>query len=114
MGSEYAKYAVSKRAKEVMEDPEKAYRYARNVIKGRWYQAELTIMKDPESAYVYARDVIRGRWYQAEQFIMNDPEWAHYYVLHVIEGRWPNYGAECKHLRTRSWRSWYIRRIKYD
>ena len=57
--------------KEAMEDPEEAYYYARKIIEGRWYQAELTIMKNPWYAYWYAREVIKGRWPEAEPVILN-------------------------------------------
>ena len=58
-----------KRAKEAIKDPFAAYYYARKIIKGRWYQAELNIMKDPRYAYTYALHVIRGRWPEAEDII---------------------------------------------
>ena len=61
MTSEYVKYVVNERAKEVMEDLDQACRYARDVIKGRWCQAELTIVKDPWYASWYAREVINGQ-----------------------------------------------------
>ena len=75
MASEYARYVVNKRAKKAMEDPRKAYRYAYNVIKGRWCQAEPCIMKDPQSACLYALGVIKGRWPEAEDIIMKDELW---------------------------------------
>ena len=89
MASEYAKYVVDERAKKTMEDPGKAHRYARDVIKGRWYQAELTIMTDPYWAYCYASEIINGRWPEAESVIMTDPYWAYWYARYVIKGRWP-------------------------
>ena len=57
------KRMTKKCAKEAMEmtDPFAAYEYARKIIKGRWYQAELNIMKDPEYAYKYARKIIEGQ-----------------------------------------------------
>ena len=88
---------ASKRAKEAIEDPKEAYLYARDVIKGRWCQAELTIMKVPQYAYYYhascyARDVIKGRWPEAEPYIMMEPEYAVVYARNVIKGRWPEIG----------------------
>ena len=41
-------------------------------------------MKDPESAYLYARDVIKGRWAEAEPTIMKDPKYAYEYS-HLYE-----------------------------
>jgi len=62
--------------------------YARDVIQGRWAEAEPYIMKKPSSAYWYAKDVIRGRWAEAEPHIMKDPGWAYEYARYVIRGRW--------------------------
>ena len=39
--------------------------------------------------YFYARDIVKGRWPEAEPYIMEDPEWAHWYACNVIRGRWP-------------------------
>ena len=56
-----------------------AYHYARDVIKGRWPEAEVTIAKSPKHAYLYARDVIKGRWPEAEAVIAADPSYAKSY-----------------------------------
>jgi len=72
-----------------MKNPGTAYWYAREVIKGRWPEAEPLIMKDPGTAYNYANRVIRARWPEAEPYIMKNPEWACYYARDVIQGRWP-------------------------
>jgi hypothetical protein len=69
-------------------DAERAYYYAREVIQGRWAEAEPLIMKDPYWAYLYAKHVIRGRWAEAEPYVMKDPEWAYAYAGEVIRGRW--------------------------
>jgi hypothetical protein len=88
----YAKQVIRGRWAEaepyIMEDPYWAYDYARDVIKGRWAEAEPFIMKDPSSAYYYARNVIEGRWAEAEPHIMKYPGWAYYYAKEVIQGRW--------------------------
>jgi len=36
---------------------------------------EEIIMTDPEYAYLYARDVIKGRWKEAEEYIKKDNYW---------------------------------------
>ena len=54
-------------------------RYARDIIKGRWPEAELYIMKDPVWAYCYARDVVKDRWIEAEPCIKKNPGWARLY-----------------------------------
>jgi hypothetical protein len=66
-----------------------AYWYARNVIQGRWPEAEPVIMGNPDAAYQYAQDVIQGRWPEAEPVIMGNPDAAYWYARDVIQGRWP-------------------------
>ena len=63
--------------------------YARDIIQGRWIEAEPFIKKDPEAACHYALHVIKGRWAEAEPYIMKDPKWAYYYTINLIKGRWP-------------------------
>ncbi len=70
-------------------DPNCAYHYAENVIKGRWPEAENIIKTNPESAFNYVREVIKGRWIEAEEVIKTDPEYACYYAQYVIKGRFP-------------------------
>jgi hypothetical protein len=75
--------------KEIAKDPEWAYKYARDIIRGRWPETEAVIAKDPELAHQYARGVIRGRFPEAEAVIAKDPELAYEYALDVIDDRWP-------------------------
>ena len=70
-------------------DPGTAYSYAKEVLKGRWPEAEEAIAKDPSLAYHYAHGVIGGPWPEAESVIATDPKWAYEYAKHVIQGRWP-------------------------
>ena len=60
--------------------------FAKDVIKGRWDEAEPNIMKDPLDAYYYARDIIKGRWPQAEPVIIKACPVA--YAKGIIKGRW--------------------------
>ena len=62
--------------KVVASDPEFAYFYARNIIKGRWPEGEKAIASDPENAYYYAIDVIKGRWPKGEKAIASNPRYA--------------------------------------
>ena len=63
--------------------PQKAYLYARDVLKGRWFQAEHLFLSDPRMAYWYARVVIKGRWFEAEHLILSaDPKYANLYKSH--------------------------------
>jgi len=64
--------------KNIMKDPECAYLYAGNVIKGRWKEAEPYIMKKPEYAYYYAANIIKKRWIEAEETIKNSHYWNRY------------------------------------
>jgi hypothetical protein len=75
--------------KEIAKDPKRAYKYAKNVIGGRWPEAEAAIAKDAKWAYLYAKDIIRGRWPEVEAVIAKDPEWAYLYAKDIIRGRWP-------------------------
>jgi len=65
------------------------YWYARNIINGRWLEAEPFINKNVEYSYWYARWVIKGRWVEAETVIRTYPDWAYRYARYVIKGRWP-------------------------
>ena len=65
-----------------------AYLYAKNIIKGRWPEAEPYIMKDAETAFKYATNIIKGRWPEAEHYIMKDAKAAFKYAQVLIEGRW--------------------------
>ena len=56
-----------------------AFRYANDVIKGRWPEAESLIMCSASSAYYYAKYVIKGRWVEADDVIAsNTLYWAWY------------------------------------
>ncbi len=68
--------------------PEYAYHYAKNVLKGRWIEAEPYIIKNPQWASNYSVDIIKGRWPEAEPVIMKTSRTAYWYALCVIKGRW--------------------------
>jgi hypothetical protein len=65
-----------------------AYRYARDVIKGRFLEGEPLIATDLNYSYRYARNILKGRWVEGEPIIATDPVWAYYYAKNVIKGRW--------------------------
>jgi len=71
------------------DSPEDLYYYAKDIIGGRWPEAEPTIMIDPYCAYLYSRIVIGGRWPEGEPTIMKDPHYAYHYARDIIKGRWP-------------------------
>ena len=90
---EYARDVIKGRWKEaepiIMKDPYYAYLYAYYVIKGRWPEAEPTIIKSPYHANQYARYVIKNRLPEAEQYIVKDPQIAYLYAYDVIRDKWP-------------------------
>jgi len=65
-------------------NPERAYYYAKDVIKGRWPEAEKYIVENPKCAYLYALNVIKGRWSEAEKYIMRSHDYALLYTEEVI------------------------------
>ena len=65
--------------------PESAYKYAKDVLKGRFPEAEPFIAKDPEYAYLYAKDVLKGRFTEAEPFIAKDKYYFNLYKTNIIK-----------------------------
>jgi len=65
-----------------------SYKYARNVIKGRWVLGEAAISQEARSSYFYARDVIDGRWELGEAAISENAEMSFWYAREIIGGRW--------------------------
>jgi len=74
-------------------DPVDAFHYTKDVIKGRWPEAEPIIMTEPHYAYYYARDVINKgksekepkiRWKEAEPIIMTDTFAASGYYKYIM------------------------------
>jgi len=62
--------------KRALSSPKNAYRYALEVIRGRFPEAEPVIAQYGYWALWYARDVIKGRWVEAEPVIAQDPKCA--------------------------------------
>jgi len=90
----YVPVTNQERLRGAVEEPYDAMVYAKNVIKGRWPEAEPYIMKNASAAVAYARYVIKGRWPEAEPYIMKNvvdvSAYAAYtYAKDVIKGRWP-------------------------
>ena len=71
------------------------FRYAADIIKGRWPEAESVIIANPDIirsptlAYLYARDVIKGRWPEAESVIIANPGTSVSYAKDILGDRWP-------------------------
>ncbi|GEM_PF-3341906 len=81
--------------KRIAINPQYAYLYAADCIKGRWdgplkARAEKAIATDTHSAYKYARDCIEGPWdgpskEKAEARIATHPEYNKEYLLFIIQ-----------------------------
>lgn len=82
----------SKPYKKLIKDPKAAYVYAKDIIKGRFEEAEPYIAKDAESAFYYTRLVLNPlgieRWPEAEKYIIKEPAWATSYAACVLGRRW--------------------------
>ena len=95
-------------------DPWSLYVYSRNIIKGRWTEAEDIIMTDLYASYYYAKYVIKGKPYQmtylqgfflsyfrtlkikmkdidlVEDHIMQNPLFTLEYARIIIKGKLPD------------------------
>jgi hypothetical protein len=68
---------------------QKAYQYAKNILKRRWKEGEQAICSSPHYAYQYAKFVIKDRWPEAESGIMKHPNTAYLYSKYILKRRWP-------------------------
>lgn len=59
--------------------PNLAYRFASEVLKGRFDEGEPIILQDPHATVAYARNVIGAPWKGAEKIIGTDNEAAYNY-----------------------------------
>lgn len=55
-----------------LKDPHRALEYAKSWIDGRWLDAEPIIATSTDVAFRYACDVIKGRWPEGEAAIKRD------------------------------------------
>jgi hypothetical protein len=69
-------------------NPMISYYYAKDILKGRYYEMESIIMQDSAYAFNYARNVIKGRWIEAEEIIKTNIEYAYQYTKYIIKDRW--------------------------
>jgi len=52
-------------------------------------ELEHIVLNDSWYSYRYALNVVKGRWIEAEDIIMNDSIYSSYYAVNVIEGKLP-------------------------
>ena len=72
----------------ISESAERSYWYAKYIIEGRFVLGEAAISKDAELSYEYAINVIKGRWELGEAVISKEAEWSFWYAKYVIRGNW--------------------------
>ena len=80
---------LKKRESLLAVDPEYAYKYAKNIVKGPFPAGEATIAKDPEYSYYYAMNVLKGPFPAGEAAIAKDPRYAQLYAKNVLKGPFP-------------------------
>jgi hypothetical protein len=66
-----------------------SYKYARNIIKGRWLIAEDLICDHHALSFDYAVHVIKGRFEKGEKAISLRFEYAYPYAVDVLNGPFP-------------------------
>lgn len=66
---------------------QKAYEYARVVLKAPWPKGERVILKSPYYSYLYARHVIQGRWIKGEKAISTQCGPSYWYAKYVLKSR---------------------------
>ena len=76
--------------------PDWAYWYARNVLRGRWPEAEPVIAQSPTWAYWYAHNIIRGKFPEGEPAIATNPYWSYWYGKYIIRELFPSLEVNCK------------------
>ena len=102
--------------KQIIKEPQIAYRYAKEKLTSRWPEAEPYIMKDPQYSVDYTINVINRdkhpyrdkmeRWDDAEPYILAGPvDYIWNYIQLVIKDVWPE--AEERLRTSPSIWSWY-------
>jgi len=73
----------------IAESAEYSYKYATEIIKGRFIAGERAICQTSDWAFFYASDVIKGKWKDGEGAILKSPKKVYEYALEVLDERWP-------------------------
>jgi len=89
-----------------------SYRYARDVIKGRFILAEPAISKDALYSFYYARNIIKGKFILGEPAISKDSEYSYLYAEDVIRGRLPDFMHNQMILSNDEYAKEYVKFIK--
>ena len=78
-----------KKEDSIAKDPELAYEYARDVLKGPYPKGEDAIAKNSKNAYEYANYVLKGPFPKGEDAIAKDSFHALKYAAYVLKGPFP-------------------------
>ena len=73
----------------IAKDPQWAYWYAKDILKGPFPLGEPAIAKESWRAFWYAAEILKDPFPLGEPAIAKDPQWAYYYALDVLEGPFP-------------------------
>jgi len=71
----------------IAKDARHSYRYALDVLEGRFELGEPAIAKDPTLSYYYAVDVLEERFELGEAAIASNACTAYYYAVKILKGR---------------------------
>jgi hypothetical protein len=71
----------------IAQDAWLAYLYAKDVLKGPFYEGEPVIAQDPQISYDYAKDALKGPFPEGEPAIAQDPQISYEYARDV-KGPW--------------------------
>jgi len=64
--------------------------FNKTCVVGRLPELEKVILADPYWSFRYARDIIKGRWVEAEDIIMTATDHSYYYAFCVTKGKLPD------------------------
>jgi hypothetical protein len=96
--------------KEIATDPRVALDYITNFLDGEpWPLAEPAIARNPDTAFSYARNIIRGPWPPGEPAIASHPVYAAYYASDPLYHPWPPGEPAIATVAHASW--YYIREV---
>ena len=71
----------------IAQNPELAYMYAQEVLKGRFPAGEPAIAQDAYDSCLYARNILKGRFPAGEPAIAQNTYYSYEYAKRVLEGR---------------------------
>jgi len=82
------KQRILKLEKIILNSPYYAYKYARDIIKGKWPEAEKIISTEAYTAYNYAICILNNNFKDGENVIAEKADYAYYYAYKIIKGPW--------------------------